>query len=41
MRDKTLERLVALTRGREGCDPSRLVLEPMLEKEKERKRENE
>ena len=37
MREKTLERLVPLTRGgREGRDSSRLLLEPMLERERER-----
>ena len=37
IREKTLERLVPLTRGgREGRDSSRLLLEPMLERERER-----
>ena len=42
IREKTLERLVPLTRGgREGRDSSRLLLEPMLERERERDDDDE
>ena len=40
MSEESLERLAELlTRGRERRDPSRLLPEPMLERERERERE--
>jgi hypothetical protein len=39
MREKIFERLVRLTRGREGRDPSRLLLEPIIDRHTERERE--
>jgi hypothetical protein len=41
MREKIFERLVRLTRGREGRDPSRLLLEPIIDRHTEREREKE
>jgi hypothetical protein len=39
MREKIFERLVRLTRGREGRDPSRLLLEPIIDRHTQRERE--
>lgn len=40
-REKSLGRSVRLTRGREGRDPRRLLLEPIFDEERERESRSE